>query len=300
MAHVSLKAMKKADREALIALPIILLVAAALAWAGSQQGALWQGWPVYTLCVLLALGIQWLAFVPAYLTQTEKYYDLIGSLSYLSVLGVGFGLSPHKDPRSLLLTVLVSCWAVRLGSFLFLRIHAVGEDSRFRDIKPHFFRFLMAWTLQGLWVCFSLAAALAAITSTAPIALGMWALAGSTLWCFGFGLEALADYQKSQFRKDPQNKGKFIHTGLWATSRHPNYFGEIVLWVGIAVIAFPVLQGWQWVTLISPVFITLLLTRISGIPMLEEKADERWGGNPDYENYKAHTPVLIPNPFKKP
>lgn len=300
MARASLKAMKKEDREALIALPIILLVAAGLAWAGSQHGAHWGSWPIYALCVTLAIGIQWVAFVPAYLKQTEKYYDLVGSLTYLSVLGLGFSASPHKDPRALLLALLVGCWALRLGSFLFLRIHAVGEDSRFRDIKPHFFRFLMAWTLQGLWVCFSLAAALAAITSTTPVALDAWAAIGTAVWIMGFGIEALADYQKSQFRKNPENKGQFIHEGLWSISRHPNYFGEIVLWIGIALIAFPVLQGWQWVTLISPVFITLLLTRISGVPMLEEKADERWGGQADYEHYKATTPVLIPRLSKAP
>ena len=100
--------------------------------------------------------------------------------------------------------------------------------------------------------------------------------------------------QKRRFRADPANKGQFIHTGLWARSRHPNYFGEIVLWIGIAIITLPVLRGWHWVTLISPVFVTLLLTRVSGIPLLEKRADERWGGQEDYETYKVRTPVLIP------
>jgi steroid 5-alpha reductase family enzyme len=123
---------------------------------------------------------------------------------------------------------------------------------------------------------------------------------GVLVWIAGFGIEAVADRQKSRFRADPANKGRFIRSGLWAWSRHPNYFGEIVLWVGVAIIAVPVLQGWQWVTLISPVFVTLLLTRVSGVPLLEKKADATWGGQPDYEAYKASTPVLVPRPPQEP
>jgi steroid 5-alpha reductase family enzyme len=126
--------------------------------------------------------------------------------------------------------------------------------------------------------------------------LDVFALVGFVVWLIGIGIEALADQQKSAFRADPANKGKFIQSGLWAWSRHPNYFGEIVLWVGVAIIAFPVLSGWQLVTLVSPLFVILLLTRVSGIPMLEKRADERWGGQPDYEAYKERTPVLVMRP----
>jgi len=106
--------------------------------------------------------------------------------------------------------------------------------------------------------------------------------------------EVVADTQKSRFNTDPANKGKFIQSGLWSRSRHPNYFGEIVLWIGIAIIAVPVLQGWQWIAMISPLFVTLLLTRVSGVPLLEKKAGKKWGGQVDYEEYKKNTPVLIP------
>jgi steroid 5-alpha reductase family enzyme len=205
-------------------------------------------------------------------------------------------LSPLTDGRSILLLLLVVIWAVRLGSFLFQRIHKAGKDARFDEIKPSFIRFLNTWTLQGLWVTFTLAAALAAITTTTRKELGLFALIGFLIWVFGFAIEVVADIQKSRFRANPENKGKFIHTGLWARSRHPNYFGEIVVWIGVAIIALPILRGWQWVTLISPVFVTLLLTRISGVPILEKKADKRWGGQEDYEAYKKRTPVLIPRP----
>ncbi len=189
---------------------------------------------------------------------------------------------------------MVVIWALRLGTFLVRRIHKAGKDDRFDELKPSFLRFLNVWTIQGLWVTFTMAAALVAITTTKQVELDLFALIGFLIWIFGFSMEAVADLQKSRFNADPANKGKFIHTGLWSRSRHPNYFGEIVIWIGVAVIALPVLQGWQWVALISPIFVTLLLTKVSGVPLLEKKADEKWGGQPDYEAYKKHTPVLIP------
>ncbi len=290
--------MNSETKRSVIATVIVVLIAAGLAFAGSQGGANVNGIPVFALCVALAFIIQWLAFVPAYLLRTEKFYDLTGGITYLTVIGVAIFLSPAVDTRSLLLTGIVAIWAIRLASFLFMRIRAAGEDRRFREIKQSFARFLLTWSLQGLWVAFSLAAALAAITSTLRKELDTFALIGLLVWLFGFAFEVVADRQKSAFNASPANKGKFINTGLWSWSRHPNYFGEIVLWVGVTIIALPILQGWQWTTLISPIFITLLLTRISGIPMLEKRADEKWGGQADYEAYKAGTSVLLPMPPK--
>ena len=286
--------MKKTDRNALIALPIVILVGLGIALAGSQGGASAFGIPLFALSVALAFLIQWLAFIPAYLLQTEKFFDLTGSLTYITVTVIAVLLSPVVDGRSILLLALVVIWAARLGTFLFRRIQKAGKDDRFDEIKPSFLRFLNTWTLQGLWVTFTLAAALAAITTTTRKDLGLFALVGFLVWAFGFSIEVVADAQKSRFRANPENRGKFINTGLWARSRHPNYFGEIVLWIGVAIIALPVLRGWQWVTLISPIFVALLITRISGVPMLEKKADEKWGGQEDYEAYKKSTPVLIP------
>jgi len=286
--------MKKADRIALIVLPIVILIGIGVAIAGSQGGASVFGMPLFAFSVGLAFLIQWLAFIPAYLLQTEKFFDLTGSITYIFVPILSVLLSPVIDGRSILLLVLVVIWAARLGTFLFRRIHKAGKDTRFDEIKPSFIRFLNTWTLQGLWVTFTLAAALVAITTTTRKELDIFALVGVLIWVFGFAFEVLADTQKSRFRANPENQGKFIQTGLWARSRHPNYFGEIVLWIGVAVIALPVLRGWQWVALISPLFVAVLLTRISGVPMLEKSADEKWGGQEDYEAYKERTPVLIP------
>jgi steroid 5-alpha reductase family enzyme len=288
--------MTKAERAALIAIPTVVLIGLAVAFAAGQNGARAFGIPVLVLVVVLAFLIQWLAFIPAFLQQTEKFYDLTGSFTYITVTLLAVILSPETDNRSILLLVMIVIWATRLGTFLYRRVHRAGKDGRFDEMKPSFLRFLNAWTIQGLWVSLTLAAALAAITTTNRKELGLFAAVGFVIWLAGLTIEVVADMQKSRFRADPANKGRFIQSGLWARSRHPNYFGEIVLWIGVALIAVPVLQGWQWITLISPVFVAVLITQVSGVRILEKRADEKWGGRPDYEAYKERTPVLVPRP----
>lgn len=274
---------------------ISIALGSLLAWAGSQNSIEWQGLPLFAVCVGLAFVIQWLVFVPSYLKQTEHFYDLTGSLTYLSLMGFVVLVSEQLDHRSLILAAMVTIWAARLGAFLFARISKDGSDNRFDKIKPDAVRFLAAWTVQGLWVCFTASAALAAILSEQKIALSWLAALGCLLWIVGFLLEVVADYQKRMFRARKEETGhRFIHTGLWAYSRHPNYFGEIVLWVGVSVVAFPVLSTWGYLTLLSPIFVIFLLTRVSGIPALEKNADRRFAGDPLYEAYKEHTPVLVP------
>ena len=282
---------KSQIRKSLIIVPTIGLL---VGLAGSQHGQSFNGLPIFAICVALAFLINWLAFIPAFRMQTEKFYDFTGSLTYISVTIIALVLSGKSDLRSLILTVLVMVWALRLGTFLLRRVQKAGKDDRFDAIKPNFSRFLNAWTIQALWVTLTAAPALIAIASVKEVEIGIFAIVGLVVWGLGFGIEVIADQQKSQFRKDPANKEKFISTGLWSRSRHPNYFGEIVLWFGVTLIAIPILQGWQWIALISPLFVTLLLTRVSGLPMLEAKADKKWGGQEDYETYKANTPVLIP------
>lgn len=286
--------MKTTDLKGWMTWLVLVLIGLAVAWAGSQSGSRVSGIPVFALVVGLIYLIQWLAFIPAFVGQSEKFFDLTGSLTYISVTCLAALLSPDLDGRAFLLLALVLIWAARLGIFLFRRVQKAGKDDRFDELKPSFIRFLNVWTIQALWITFTAAAALVTITSAQRKALDVWAGLGLLVWLAGFATEALADAQKSRFNADPANRGKFIHSGLWARSRHPNYFGEIVLWIGVAIIALPVLQGWQWVALISPVFVTLLLTRVSGVPLLEQKADQKWGGQADYEAYKRQTPVLIP------
>lgn len=283
-----------ANLKIIAAILAILLFSGALMAAGSQHSVHVAGLPLFLLVSSVGFLLHWLMFIPAYLFQTERYFDLTGSLSFLASVALAAGLHPELSLRGLLICLLVAVWAARLGSFLFNRIRRAGKDSRFDDIKPRFWRFLLTWTLGGAWVFITLAAGLAAITVDGGPAPDLFLLAGIVIWLFGFGIEVIADWQKSRFRNQPQNRQGFITTGLWHYSRHPNYFGEIVLWLGIALIALPVLQGWQWLCLVSPVFVIVLLTRVSGIPMLEKSAEKRWGSDPEYRDYVQNTPVLIP------
>ncbi|MEO0972024.1 MAG: DUF1295 domain-containing protein [Pseudomonadota bacterium] len=287
---------ENSNSQSLIATVVAVAVGALVAWAGSDGGDTWRGWPVYALCAALAFAINWVVFVPSALAKSERFYDLTGGITYLSVTLLAVSLSEALDLRGQLVAGAVIIWALRLASFLFRRIMRDGKDGRFDEMKVNPVIFLMAWTLQGLWVLLTAAAALAVITGGTREPLGALGIVGIGVWLAGFAIEVVADGQKSRFKADPANRGKFISHGLWAWSRHPNYFGEIVIWTGMALIALPVLQGWQYVTLISPVFVYFLLTKVSGVPLLEQRSDEKWGGQEDYERYKANTPVLMLKP----
>lgn len=281
-------------KRSIIIIAVALAITTLVVLGASQSGAVYAGYPVVVLCAILAYGINWLAFVPANIFQTEKFYDLTGSVTYISVISVALFLSARFDTYSILMASMVVIWALRLGSFLFIRVMKDGADNRFDDIKPDFLRFLATWTLQGLWVVVAAAPALAAIASNNEVKITGLAWVGLAIWLFGFLFEVIADHQKRVFRTANPERKTFIKSGLWKYSRHPNYFGEITLWFGISIAAIPALQGWQFVTLISPIFVTLLLTKLSGVPMLEAKADERWKDDKDYQAYKANTPVLWP------
>ena len=280
-----------------IAVCISVLVALA-----SAQGSLISGeYPVLFICLFIAFIIQWIVFLPSFYFSTERFYDLTGSITYMIVIVTALYhksefIGSRSDLRSLLIAGFVIIWALRLGSFLFLRVLKDKEDRRFSEWKKNFHQFLRVWTLQGLWVFLTSVAAVTAITSRKIIEPDLFLYIGSFLWVFGFLFESIADYQKRKFRSE--NKNKFIQSGLWSVSRHPNYFGEIVLWFGIALIAFPTLVGSQYVSLISPVFVYLLLIRVSGVHILEKHADDTWGKKKDYKAYKEKTPVLFPKIFK--
>lgn len=285
--------MNAAERQSLIAIPVIVAIGAAIAWAGSQGGVQVAGVPLFALCAAVAFVLNWAVFVHAYTAQTERYFDLTGSITYVTLVALALVAGGASDARALLLAAMIAIWAARLGSFLFARIRRDGSDGRFDELKPSFLRFAMTWTLQGLWVLLTLACALAAMTSADPVALGPIAAVGVAVWLAGFSIEVTADRTKSRFRADPANRDRFIDEGIWAWSRHPNYFGEIVLWTGVAIVALPGLAGWQYATLVSPAFVYVLLTRISGIPLLEARGRKKWGADPGYQAYVERTPALV-------
>ena len=273
----------------------------AFAWFAGSGSVPLAGLPAVFTCALIAFGVNWLAFIPAAAFQSDRLYDTTGALTYLSVIVAAcfatYEMRGALELQPLAVAAMVGVWTIRLGSFLFTRIHAAGgTDVRFEKIKVNPPRFLVAWTLQACWVIFTASAALVIITEPSPRPLDAFFWAGAALWVIGFAFEVIADDQKRRFKADPANHGKFITSGLWAWSQHPNYFGEITLWAGILVIALPQLWGWNWLVVFSPVFVALLLTRVSGINLLDAIAKKRWGDDPAWQAYVARTPVLFPRP----
>ena len=289
-------------KSILIAAIVTIIAFAFGHFAGSESVEVF-GYSAFFLCVVIAMVVNWLVFLPSAAAKSDTFYDTTGAITYLTVTAfacwAAISVQGSLDARGIALAAFVAIWCIRLGSFLFIRIHAMGgTDSRFEKIKVNPARFLVAWTLQGLWVTLTAAAALVAITAEQRAPIGIWFWIGSAVWVFGFTWEAIADAQKSAFKKDPANKGKFINVGLWKWSRHPNYFGEITLWLGVLLIAVPVLTGWSWLVVISPIFVFLLLTKVSGVNLQKKQALERWGDDPEYRKYLANTPVLVPQPPK--
>ncbi len=251
---------------------------------------------VYYLWVWI-FAIQIIVFIPSFIFRTEHYYDLTGGITYISTMVIALVLKNNYqsiDLISLLLGSMVIIWATRLSLFLFLRVKKSGEDVRFKKIKHSFSWFLMTFMLQGLWVFMCVFPALIVISSFNS-GLNNYAIVGSAVWLFGFIFEIIADYQKSYFNKF--NKGKFISSGLWSMSRHPNYFGEFMLWLGITIASIGYIDNYKYIVFLTPIFVYLLLTRVSGVNLLEEIGNKRWSNNKDYKDYKKNTPIFFPKIF---
>lgn len=262
-----------------------------------------NGYSAVMYCAVMCIGMQWLAWIPASIGKTERFYDLAGGLTYLAVVGFSLWAGSQSEPpslRELIISVLVVIWSLRLSFFLYFRIHRTGKDGRFDQLKTSPIRFLVPWTLQGLWVFLTMVVVIV-INSQADSAppLGIWDAVGLFVWVLGFGIETIADQQKTAFNTEPTNQGKWIESGLWSYSRHPNYLGEILLWTGIAFFGISCFTGLERVAWISPIFIYILLTKVSGTPILDKRALEKWGDNPLYQKYRENTPALIPRLFNK-
>lgn len=285
---------QRASAKPLIVALIAVVLGLLIALAGSSGSATWGGVPLFLIGAILAFVIQWVAFVPSWLAGSERFYDLTGGLSYVGVTAFLILAAGGRGAAAWAAAIMVGIWSVRLAGFLFARVLSTGGDGRFDEIKTKPLRLLQTWTLQGLWVVATAAAAWAIITDPSKRGVDVWLVLGGLVWLVGMAVEAIADQQKNVFRSGAGRQGGFISTGLWSLSRHPNYLGEIILWVGLAIAAIPSLDGWRWVVLISPVFVTLLLTKLSGVPLLERRAEQRWGQDSDYRAYVDRTPILLP------
>ena len=250
--------------------------------------------------LVLIFVIQWIAYIPAFIFKTEKFYDLTGSLTYIAAISFALystNTTQSLDLGSLIIGAAIIVWAVRLGSFLFMRVHKDKKDGRFDTIKTSFSQFFMTWTLQGMWVFICSSAALVAIANPTGVPINIVFIIGLALFILGFVVEIIADNQKSAFRSIPENKDVFINEGLWARSRHPNYFGEITLWTGITVMGISTFEGMNYLALFSPIFSYLLLNYVSGVRMLEYRGHKKWGHLDAYVTYKKSTPKFIPKIF---
>ncbi|KAI7952411.1 hypothetical protein MJO29_008042 [Puccinia striiformis f. sp. tritici] len=264
-----------------------------------------------------AFGIQALCAAFAIPVQSEKYYDLSGSATFLTCTAVSLYypslryklLHNSAAPlprissfhhRQLIMSGFTCLWATRLGSFLYQRIKKSGSDARFDEIKRDPARFFGAWMAQASWVTLTAfpVYAVNSVPASRQPALGLTGSLGTGLWLASFLFEVVADRQKTQWREEKMKKihsEEFISSGLWSVSRHPNYVGEVMIWASQVLIAWPALPIWmRLMSCLSPVLEYLLITKVSGLPPLETKADKQFKDNSDYQAYKARTPVFWP------
>ena len=243
----------------------------------------------------IALAVNGAFFAVAAARRTDVVTDLSYSLTFV-VLAVVLLFAGAAEPVQLVASLLVIAWAVRLGAYLFRRIMRMKVDHRFDGMRDDPLRFARFWLLQAITVAVVMLPVSYLLDQDDPPALGVWSIVGAAVWLAGLLVEAVADAQKSAFRAKEENRGRFVASGLWRYSRHPNYFGEMLVWWGLFLYVLPVLHGAAFAVVIGPVFITLLLLFVSGIPPLERSADEKYGSDPAYRDYKRRTSILVPLP----
>lgn len=253
---------------------------------------------ILLISLAVSLFINLLMFLIAFRLQSDKLTDISYAVTFV-VLAVLCGIWAEWSPVVLLAVIVVGIWAVRLGGFLLYRVSVLGKDARFDEMRGSFWKFGQFWLLQALtvWV---LMIGVTVAAQFSEEALGFISVVGAAISLIGITIESVADFQKFSFTQNKDNKGKWIQEGIWKYSRHPNYFGEILVWIGIFIVIAPVLPlEWQIVAAVSPVGITILLLFVSGVPLLEKAADTRWGDIPAYRSYKRSTSVLVPFPPRR-
>jgi steroid 5-alpha reductase family enzyme len=232
-------------------------------------------------------------FIIAQIKKDNSIVDVFWGLGFIVVAVYSLIQSGDMyDLRKMIVTLLVSIWGIRLSTHIYLRNKGKGEDFRYKAWRDtwNFFivrSYLQIFMLQGAFMLI-VSSPIWLINYESSQPLGIWDTLGLTIFGIGIFFESTGDLQLSQFKKDPANQGKIITTGLWALTRHPNYFGEALVWWGFGFYAVSLPLGWY--TLLSPVIITLLLRYVSGVPMLEKKYE----GRPDFEAYKKETAPFVP------
>jgi steroid 5-alpha reductase family enzyme len=245
---------------------------------------------------VIIAGVQVLFFAFAAGFRTDRLTDISYGLTFVIVTLFILALQRRPSLWQVLLVSLVTVWGLRLGLYLFIRILKIGRDERFDGRREKPGKFARFWTLQAVSVWIILLPVTLYMSDTSRPGFSWPVIVGLVLWLAGFLIETAADQQKFAFKNKRENRGKWIENGLWKYSRHPNYFGESLMWLGIFVFTIPVLRGWMWAALVSPVYITLLLLFVTGIPILEKKALKNYGKDPAYRAYVERTSLFIPLP----
>lgn len=249
---------------------------------------------IFLETLLIAVVLNLVVFLVAFSLKSDKLTDFTYGMSFISIVLYVVFRTDFESSHVALISVLVGLWAIRLSVYLVSRIRKIKRDKRFDGMRESFLKFGRFWLLQGIsaWVIMIPAIF---ILSSPDKSFSLSTFVGIAIWVIGFYFETVGDYQKYRFINNPKNKGQWIDQGLWRYSRHPNYFGEISMWVGIYIIAFPFLSPVEsLIALVSPLWITILLVFLSGIPILEKGADKKWGEQKAYQEYKKKTPILIP------
>lgn len=248
------------------------------------------------ISALVTIGIQGSFFVIAAACKFDKVTDFAGGSNFLVLALLSFLLNKTYQKRQIAITVLVVCWSLRLTGYLFYRILKIGEDKRFDDKRGNVLKFAAFWIFQALWV-YTVSLPMLFINGVTlhPDEFVVSDYVGIALFAIGLFIEGVADQQKFNFRNDPDNKGKWCNKGLWSWSRHPNYFGEILVWWGAFIVCIEVAKFYVkfWTAVLSPLFAMSILLFLSGIPLLEQKADERYGRIEEYRIYKLSTSPLV-------
>jgi steroid 5-alpha reductase family enzyme len=250
--------------------------------------------------LIVSVAIQLILFIPAYIRRTDKLTDFSYGFSFI-VLAIFALFSANTSIGKMLLATMITIWGMRLIIYLVIRVIKSRKDKRFDGIREKFWKFFSFWFLQGISVWIIMLPSLLLMSKyDAPIT--QLSMLGLFIWIFGILTEGIADFQKSKFKADPANKDKWIATGLWKYSRHPNYFGEMLCWIGIYIYCLPTLMaaGLEWlIALISPLYIMTILLFITGLPKLEKYADDKWGKDKAYQDYKRQTSAIILLPRKR-
>lgn len=251
---------------------------------------------IQTLVVIFIIQI--LFFIGAATFKTDKVTDLAYGLTFVVIALALTWLNATFFPVQVLLTILITIWGLRLAGYLFIRILKTKKDRRFDGIRENPKKFAAFWSFQTLAIWVIMWPSIILLTSKSDLSSNVYTLIGISISVVGLLLETTADQQKFKFKSDPANKDKWIQSGFWKYSRYPNYFGEMLVWWGIFVIAIPFLSGISWGTVLGPVFITFILLKVSGIPTLEKRYNKKFGNDPNYQQYVKQTSLLVPLPPK--